>query len=87
MLTAKHIDTASATGKIDHLLPCDFTGRHTDSLTLYTMIASQQQMARMSQRRRKRLLNQTYLHSQFLQTAQRTLWLIQIVNLFLYLGA
>ena len=49
MLAAEHIDTASATGEVDHLLPSDLTGRHTDTLALDTMIAPQEQMTGMRQ--------------------------------------
>ena len=50
MLAAEHVDTAATTREVDHLLPGDFAGRHTDTLALDAVIATQQQMTGMGQR-------------------------------------
>ncbi len=84
MLPTEHVDATTALREVYHLLPSDLTGRNADTLALYAMIGSQQQMARMCQRRSQRLLNQTNLHCQFLQPAQRTLGFVQVVNFHLY---
>jgi hypothetical protein len=47
VLAAEHIDAATATGEVNHLLPRHFTGRHTDTLTLNAMVTAQQQVTRM----------------------------------------
>ena len=83
VLTAEHIHTTTATREVDHLLPRDFARRHTDTLALDAMITTQQQMTRMSQRRRKRPLHKAYLHGQFLQSPKRTLRFVQVVYLLL----
>ena len=51
VLAAEHIHASATTSEVDHLLPSDLTRTDTHSLTLYTVIATQQQMTRMSQRR------------------------------------
>ena len=66
MLAAKHIHAAPATGKVNHLLPGDLTGRHAHALALDAVVAAQQQVARMIQGGRQGLLNQANLHRQFL---------------------
>ena len=40
MLATEHIDTASTTGEINHLLPSDLTRRYADSLALNAVIAT-----------------------------------------------
>ena len=60
MLATEHIHSPTP-GEVDHLLPSDFTGRHTDAFALDTMITTQKQVTRMGQRRRQRLLNETHL--------------------------
>ena len=42
MLAAEHVHTATATGKVYHLLPSDFTWRDADTLALYAVVATQQ---------------------------------------------
>ena len=49
MLATEHIHASSTTGEVDHLLPCDLTRTDTHALTLYTVIATQQQMTGMRQ--------------------------------------
>ena len=49
MLSAEHIDTTATMRKVNHLLPGDLTGRDTDTLTLYTVVATQEQVAGMRQ--------------------------------------
>ena len=49
MLTAEHINAATAPRKVHHLLPRNFTGRYTHTLAFNAMIATQKQMTRMSQ--------------------------------------
>ena len=51
VLAAEHIHASTATGEVDHLLPSDLTRTDTHTLTLNTVIATQQQMTRMGQRR------------------------------------
>ena len=50
VLATEHIDTAATTREVNHLLPGDFAGRHTDTLALDAVIATQKQVAGMGQR-------------------------------------
>ena len=40
MLTAEHIHTATTMREVNHLLPCDITGRHADTLPLYAVVTT-----------------------------------------------
>lgn len=40
MLAAKHVDTAAATGKVYHLLPCNIARRHAYVLAFNAMITA-----------------------------------------------
>ena len=44
MLATEHIHPTATMRKVDHLLPGDLSGRHTDPLTLNTVITSEEQM-------------------------------------------
>ena len=50
VLATEHIHTAATTREVNHLLPSDLTRTDTHSLTLYTVIATQKQVAGMGQR-------------------------------------
>ena len=52
VLAAEHVHTATASGEVDHLLPSHFAWRHAHTLTLYTVVAAQQQVAGMIEVRR-----------------------------------
>ena len=69
VLTAEHIHAASATGEVDHLLPGDLARTDADTLTLDAVIAAQQQVAGMGQRRLQRLLDEAHLHRQLFKAA------------------
>ena len=62
MLATEHIHPTTAMGEVDHLLPGDLTGRHADTLTLNTMIASEEQMTGVGKTWCERLLDQTHLY-------------------------
>lgn len=49
VLSAKHIDSTAAMSEIYHLLPCDLTRRRADTLTLYAMVTTKEQMTGMAQ--------------------------------------
>ena len=48
MLATEHIHATATMRKVDHLLPGHLSGRHTDTLTLNTVIASEEQMTGVS---------------------------------------
>ena len=49
MLATEHIHASATTSEVDHLLPSDLSRTDTHALTLYTVIATQQQMTGMRQ--------------------------------------
>ena len=51
VLTAEHVHATAATGEVKHLLPRHFAGAHADTLTLYAVVATEEQVAWMGQRR------------------------------------
>ena len=55
MLSAEHVHAASTTGKVEHLLPRDLARADADALTLDAMVAAEQQVAGMGERRLQRL--------------------------------
>ena len=69
VLTAEHIDTATATGEVDHLLPRHLTGRHADTLAFYAVVSTQEQVTGVRQRGGEGLLHQTYLHGKLFQAS------------------
>ena len=57
------------------------TGRNADALPFNAVIASEEQMTGVGKTGCERLLDQTHLHGDLLQTSQSTLGLVQIINL------
>jgi hypothetical protein len=84
MLTAEHVDPASATGEVNHLLPRNLTRTDADAFTLNAVIAAKQQMARVRQAGGECLLDEADLQSQRFQPAQRMFGLVQVVYFSLY---
>ena len=81
MLTAEHIDTASPSGEILHLLPCYATGRNAHPFTLNAVVCPEQYVVRLPKLGLCGLLNQSNLQSQLLEPSERSLWLVQVINL------
>ena len=40
MLSAEHVDTAAATGEVEHLLPRHLTRTDADTFALYAVVAA-----------------------------------------------
>ena len=69
VLTTEHIDATAASGEVEHLLPRHLAWRHADSLALDAVVAAEQQVTGMGQRRFQRLLDEAQLHSQLFQAS------------------
>ena len=83
VLTAEHVAAATPTREVDHLLPRDLTGRQADALALDAVVASQQQVAGVLQRGAERLLDEAYLQGQLLESSERALGFVQVVDMAL----
>ena len=84
VLSAEHVHAAAAPCKVNHLLPGDVARTDADAFALNAMVAAEQQMARMAECRRERLLHQAHLHGKCLQSSERAFRFVQIVNFRLY---
>ena len=85
MLAAKHVDTAAATGKVYHLLPCNIAWRHAYILAFNAMITAKKNMALARELWRQCLLYKANLNCQTFESSKRALGLVQIVDFFYYI--
>lgn len=83
MLAAKHVDTAAATGKVYHLLPCNIARRHAYVLAFNAMVTAEKNMALARELWRQCLLYKANLNCQTFESSKRALGLVQIVDFFI----
>ena len=69
MLTAEEIHSGPSMEEVEDLLPGNLFGRYAHSLGHDTMVSSEDDVLRMAELRRQRLLNQSNLQGQLLQPA------------------